>query len=39
MAITTVLFYILARNRWNWSLAKAGSLAGFFSKLGAQLQF
>ncbi len=30
MAITTVLFYILARYRWNWSLAKAGSLAGFF---------
>ncbi|MDO8501496.1 MAG: potassium transporter Kup [Gemmatimonadaceae bacterium] len=30
MAITTILFYMLARSRWNWSIAKAGSLAGFF---------
>ena len=26
MAITTMLFYVLARTRWNWSIAKAGSL-------------
>jgi KUP system potassium uptake protein len=26
MAITTMLFYVLARARWNWSIAKAGSL-------------
>ena len=26
MAITTLLFYVLARTRWNWSIAKAGSL-------------
>jgi KUP system potassium uptake protein len=26
MAITTLLFYVLARARWNWSIAKAGSL-------------
>jgi KUP system potassium uptake protein len=26
MAITTLLFYVLARSRWNWSIAKAGSL-------------
>ncbi len=30
MAITSVLFYMLARAQWNWSVAKAGSLAGFF---------
>jgi KUP system potassium uptake protein len=30
MAITTVLFYMLARAQWNWSVAKAGSLAAFF---------
>ena len=30
MAITTVLFYLLARSQWNWSVARAGSLAGFF---------
>ncbi|MFN2603482.1 MAG: potassium transporter Kup [Gemmatimonadaceae bacterium] len=28
MAITTMLFYVLARTRWNWSIAKAGSLSG-----------
>jgi KUP system potassium uptake protein len=26
MAITSMLFYVLARARWNWSIAKAGSL-------------
>jgi KUP system potassium uptake protein len=26
MAITTMLFYVLARTRWNWSVVKAGSL-------------
>ena len=30
MAITTALFYMLARSHWNWSVAKAGSLCGFF---------
>jgi KUP system potassium uptake protein len=30
MAITTILFYLLARSRWNWSVLQAGSLAGFF---------
>ncbi len=30
MAVTTILFYLLARSRWNWSLLKAGSLAAFF---------
>jgi len=30
MAITTILYYVLARSRWNWSVLKAGSLtAGF----------
>ncbi len=30
MAITTILYYVLARSRWNWSILKAGSLtAGF----------
>jgi len=28
MAITTLLFYVLARTRWNWSIAKAGLLTG-----------
>jgi KUP system potassium uptake protein len=27
MAITTVLFYVLARARWKWSVTKAGSLS------------
>jgi KUP system potassium uptake protein len=26
MAITSMLFYVLARARWNWSILKAGSL-------------
>lgn len=30
MAITTILYYVLARSRWNWSIWKAGTLAGFF---------
>jgi KUP system potassium uptake protein len=30
MAITTMLFYEIARWRWNWSFAKAGGLAAFF---------
>jgi len=30
MATTTVLFYVLARSQWNWSVAKAGSLAAVF---------
>lgn len=30
MAITSILFYVLARAQWNWSVAKAGSLSGFF---------
>jgi KUP system potassium uptake protein len=30
MGITTVLYYLLARSRWNWSVLKAGSLAAFF---------
>ena len=30
MAITTVLFYLLARSRWNWSLLHAVSFAVFF---------
>jgi KUP system potassium uptake protein len=39
MGITTILYYLLARSRWNWSILRAGSLAvgfliidiGFFS--------
>ena len=30
MAITTILFYLLARSRWNWSLLYAASFATFF---------
>jgi KUP system potassium uptake protein len=30
MAITTILFYVLARSRWNWSLLHAGVLALIF---------
>lgn len=30
MAITTVLFFIVAREKWNWSLLKAGTICGFF---------
>jgi KUP system potassium uptake protein len=27
MGITTILYYLLARSRWNWSILRAGSLA------------
>jgi KUP system potassium uptake protein len=30
MAITTLLFYFVARERWKWSALKAGTIAGFF---------
>ncbi len=30
MAITSILFYMLARAQWNWSIARAGSLAAVF---------
>jgi KUP system potassium uptake protein len=30
MAITTILFYVLARTRWNWSVLHAGAIATFF---------
>src|SRR5207245_8565679 len=30
MAITTVLFYLIARGRWRWSVARAGAIAGLF---------
>lgn len=30
MAITTVLFFIVVREKWKWSLLKAGSICGFF---------
>lgn len=30
MAITTMLFFIVVREKWKWSLLKAGSLCGFF---------
>jgi KUP system potassium uptake protein len=30
MAITTILFYLLARSRWNWTLLYAASFAAFF---------
>ena len=30
MAITTILFYLLARSRWNWSVLHAGAFAVFF---------
>ena len=30
MAITSILFYVLARAQWHWSRAKAGSLAALF---------
>lgn len=30
MTITTLLFYIVARERWNWSLPKAGIICAFF---------
>ena len=30
MAITTVLFYVIAVHRWGWSVLRAGIVAGFF---------
>ncbi|MCU0625412.1 MAG: potassium uptake protein, partial [Gemmatimonadaceae bacterium] len=30
MGITTILFYLLARLRWRWSVWQAGALAGLF---------
>jgi KUP system potassium uptake protein len=30
MAVTTVLFYVIVRQRWHWSALRAGSLAGAF---------
>jgi KUP system potassium uptake protein len=30
MAITTILFYVIARSRWHWSLLHAGGLAALF---------
>jgi KUP system potassium uptake protein len=30
MAITSILFYVVARSRWNWSLAHIGSLTAAF---------
>ncbi len=30
MGITTILFYLVARHKWHWSIAKAGLICGFF---------
>ncbi|HYF65782.1 MAG TPA: potassium transporter Kup [Herpetosiphonaceae bacterium] len=30
MAITSIIFYVVARQRWGWSALKAGALIGFF---------
>jgi KUP system potassium uptake protein len=30
MSITTILFYVLARHRWNWGIARAAGLAAVF---------
>jgi KUP system potassium uptake protein len=30
MVITTILFYVLVRTRWHWSLPLAASVSGFF---------
>jgi KUP system potassium uptake protein len=30
MAITSVLFYVLARTQWQWSILRAGALTAFF---------
>ncbi len=30
MVITTILFYVVAREKWEWSRLSAGSLCGFF---------
>lgn len=30
MAVTTILFYLVARQKWRWSKLKAGTICGFF---------
>jgi KUP system potassium uptake protein len=30
MTVTTILFYVLTRERWHWSATRAGALAGAF---------
>ena len=30
MVITTILFYVVARNRWGWSILSTGALCAFF---------
>src|SRR2546425_12960592 len=30
MAVTTLLFFLIARHRWHWSPLRAGALAGSF---------
>ncbi len=30
MGITSILYYVLARSRWNWSVLRAGSLSALF---------
>jgi len=30
MSITSILFYVVARKRWNWSVGKAGSVVALF---------
>ena len=30
MGVTTVLFYLVARQKWRWSKLKAGTICGFF---------
>ena len=37
MTITTLLFYVVARTRWRWSVARAGAVAGGF--LAIELTF
>ncbi len=37
MAITNILFYVVARRQWNWSALKAGSFLAFF--MGIDLAF
>ena len=37
MSITSVLFYLLLRRRWGWSVAAASAVAGFF--LAIELSF
>jgi KUP system potassium uptake protein len=35
MAITTMLFYVIARHRWHWSVLRAGSITTLFLALEA----